>query len=327
MEGGLRRRPSGFELADDDGSTDGIPRSGSGMLVRTLSSVYLDATDEANPPGVAGNGKRWLTRLIVVSIGALMLGVTISTRLRSLTPDGTQLPLERALLELVVPSVGSILTWILAFSPIPTLLQDRHYDQLSVDPTPFPAYFTATFGWCIFAAVTADPWPFIGNMPPMLSFLFCTLSALRLCKNAATAERLELLTITGVVILVFMILLTLSPVIIESRATRTWLAGAIAPSLTFWQAMAPSIEAVSSIRNRDASLLSLPLSVAGMLCSSFWTIYGCAVQQPAIWVPNGTLFGLSGFNLVVKICVGSAPVKDVLLPGGRAIRSPSKFHT
>ena len=64
-----------------------------------------------------------------------------------------------------------------------------------------------------------------------------------------------------------------------------------------------------ALRIGDASLLSLPLSVAGMGCSSFWSMYGVAVGEPAIWVPNGALFLLSTFNLAVKCAVGSPHVR------------------
>ena len=112
-----------------------------------------------------------------------------------------------------------------------------------------------------------------------------------------------MLTLGGVVIIVLMVLLTLSAMVVEDPSTRRRLAGAIAPSLTCWQAMAPSFEAVSAIRRRDARLLSLPLSIAGMLCSSFWTAYGVAVLEPSIWLPNGMLLLLSAFNAGVKVVI------------------------
>lgn len=284
-------------------------RTGSGLLVRTLSEAMLDQRNAANPPGQAsGLGKRLAVRCSTAAAGVAMLCIVAWERSGKLTVSG-HLSVGDVLLKLVVPAVGSILTWVLAFSPIPTLLEDRHYDRLTVDPTPFPAYFIATFGWCIFAAVTADPWTFVGNFPPMLSFLFCTLSSFRLCKSQLMAERLEQLTMAGVVVLALMIMGTLSPVIIESGLIRLRVAGTIAPTLTCWQAMAPSFEAISAVRRRDASLLSLPLSLAGMLCSSFWTLYGAAISQRAIWLPNGTLFLLSSFNLAVKCCIGSPAAK------------------
>ena len=79
------------------------------------------------------------------------------------------------------------------------------------------------------------------------------------------------------------------------------------------QAISPSVEAVKAIRRRDASLLSMPLSVAGMTCSSFWAVYGLAVAETAIWFPNAALFLLSAFNLAVK-CVVGLPKNNQLHP-------------
>ena len=296
MEGSIRHRPSGFE--------DSLHRSGSGLLVRTLSNTFLEHSDEAVPSEARGFGKRLLARFGAAVLGMLMLGAAAWLSRWSWSNKDGQLPLNELILKLVVPAVGSLLTWFLALSPIPTLLQDRHFDRLTVDPTPFPAYFAATFGWCVFSAVAADQWPFVGNFPPMLSFLFCTLSSFRLCKSQPMAERLEQLTLAGFVVVVLMIMVTASSVVIESSQTRLRVAGVVAPSLTCWQALSPCFEAVAAIRKGDASLLSLPLSLAGLLCSCFWTVYGVAISQPAISLPNGTLFLLSAFNLGARGCVG-----------------------
>ena len=275
-----------------------------GVLVRTLSKVWLSPQDEVNLVSrseAASYGAMLIARTGALILGASILGLAVwhdyATRLSS--HDATTV-----ILKLAVPAIGSALCWMLAFSPLPTLLQDRHSHQLSVDPTPFPVFFTAAFGWCIFACVAGDPWPFIGNLPPMLSFFFCTCSALRLCRNQRMAEKLELLALIGITMIAMLVLLTLSPIVIRDADTRRRVIGTVAPLLTCWQAMAPSVEALSALRRRDATLLSLPLSVAGLACSSFWAVYGVAVAEPSIWVPNGMLCVLSGFNVCVKCTIG-----------------------
>lgn len=311
MEGSFRRRPSEANIRqqglDRTLSAEYLELPGGeaanvhGVLVRTISKVMLDPNEASIAGGYASWGGAVAARASSVLFGVLLLGLAVWRR--SLLWAPAEFTSENVVLKLLVPAVGSGLCWLLAFSPLPTLLQDRFHNQLSVDPTPFPVYFTAAFGWCIFAIVSNDPWPFIGNLPPLLSFFFCTTSALRLCRNQRMAERLEVLTLGGVVIIVLMILLTLSAMVVEDPATRRSVAGTIAPSLTCWQAMAPSIEAVSAIRRRDARLLSLPLSIAGMMCSLFWTIYGVSVEEPSIYLPNGMLLLLSAFNAGVKLVI------------------------
>jgi hypothetical protein len=320
MEGGFRRRPSQSDITAQnlsrEHSAEYLQLSGAeekhehGVLVRTLSRVMLDPNEAAQnlsriPSNVDVNTRTSFgtlcARAAAVSLGCVLLA--LAAWRSYLRPEFVAASPRDVLFKVAAPAVGSGLCWLLAFSPLPTLLRDRHHRELSVDPTPFPVFFTAHIGWCLFACVTNDPWPFIGNLPPCLSFFFCTTSALRLCESQRMAERLELLLFSAIVIVIVYVVFTLTPMVVDDVDTRRRIARTVSPLLTCWQATAPSIEALSAIRRRDARLLSKPLSIAGMACSSFWVLYGVAVVELSIWLPNAMLMLLSAFNLTVKVAV------------------------
>jgi hypothetical protein len=115
---------------------------------------------------------------------------------------------------------------------------------------------------------------------------------------------MELLTMTGVAALLVMLTFTAGDLFILDPARRFAIASGICIVLTVALFASPCLEALSAIRTRDASALCLPLITAGLVCSSFWTIYGFTFGIIAIWAPNGAGAALSAFSICVKLCVG-----------------------
>jgi len=210
-------------------------------------------------------------------------------------------------LTTVVPAVGSVLGCILGFAAVPQMLQDRKDGRLSKDPVPYPVAFITCFSWCLYGATIRDPWPLVGNILPVLSTAFCTVTALGYCRDPKMAARAEKLMISGIAILLGLILFSVSNVVFDDLAVRGEIAGFVCTGLCIMQFSSPCVAAITAVRKWDASKLSLPLAVADTLCAFFWTVYGTTAGLHAMWVPNSIGFVLSFSVCLVKICIGRHP--------------------
>lgn len=206
--------------------------------------------------------------------------------------------------SVVMPTAGSILGFFLGFAAVPTMMNDRKVGKLSVDPVPYPVAFTTCFAWCFYGTVIGDPWPFVGNILPVLGNAFCVITALRLCDDPRTAAMTEWITIGGILLLLVLLLVCVSDFVIKDHTLRGAILGNTCICLCIVQFSSPCIEALRAVRTGDARKISLPLAVTGSLCSFFWSVYGLTAGLSAIWIPNVAGFALAGTVCIVKLCVG-----------------------
>jgi len=232
-----------------------------------------------------------------------------------------------------IPMVGSLLACVLGFAAVPQMLQDRKNGRLSKDPVPYPVAFITCFSWCLYGATIRDPWPLVGNILPVMSTGFCTVTAIGYCRDPIMQARAEKLTISGIAILLGVILFSVSSVVFDDLAVRGEIAGLVCTILCILQFSSPCVAAVVAVRTRDASKLSLPLASADTLCSFFWTLYGFTAGLPAMWLPNSIGFVLSSSVCLVKVCIGRLPhaktleglpedPREVLLDAAKCIDIP-----
>ena len=127
--------------------------------------------------------------------------------------------------SVVMPTAGSILGFFLGFAAVPTMMNDRKVGKLSVDPVPYPVAFTTCFAWCFYGTVIGDPWPFVGNILPVLGNAFCVITALRLCDDPRTAAMTEWITIGGILLLLVLLLVCVSDFVIKDHTRRGTILG------------------------------------------------------------------------------------------------------
>ena len=171
-----------------------------------------------------------------------------------------------------MPACGSLLAWGIGLSSLPGLLQDRANQRLTIDPVSFPLIAVAGLAWCAFGICISDPWPVIANVPSVVSGTFGTCTALRYCGDPVTSQRVELLMVLGIGLFTGMLILTISPLVLDNPAMQQSIAGYICILLCLLQFSLPCVAAVQALKEKDGSLINGPLSVAGMLLNSCDTV-------------------------------------------------------
>jgi hypothetical protein len=72
----------------------------------------------------------------------------------------------------------------------------------------------------------------------------------------------------------------------------------------------PCWEAAMALKSRNASQLSLPLATGGFLNGCIWGLYGLALGNTSISLPNGLGATLSVFNIIVKLYIRCGASKE-----------------
>merc|ERR1712166_829662 len=103
-----------------------------------------------------------------------------------------------------------------------------------------------------------------------------------------------------------MLILTISPLVLDNPAMQQSIAGYICILLCLLQYSLPCVAAVQALKANDGSAINGPLGVAGALCGCFWTIYGFMQGVVAIWAPNIAACLLSVLLFSIKLYIGSA---------------------
>jgi len=215
----------------------------------------------------------------------------------------------------IVPCCGLILGYILAVSPTWSLLLDRKRGVLRSDPLPYPFALTSFTEAALYGVCLDDKWLIMSNAPMVPVCFFNVLTALRLETDPRAVLKVEVATLFGSLIVVNLLVLCTSGAFIGEAKFRIAIAGNTLMFTIFCQFASPCIAAVRAIQSRDTSAISFPLSIASIVCSGFWVMYGLANGLLQLWCPNLVAMLLSAFTIVVKIYLGScsrAPIAVIL---------------
>jgi hypothetical protein len=124
---------------------------------------------------------------------------------------------------------------------------------------------------------------------------------------------------TGVLVFVAL----LAGLVIPSPAAAESFVGGCATAAALLYYAAPLSSAWEVVRSRSAASLSLPLCLASLTNAALWSVYGAAVRDPAILVPNvpGIACGLLQLALIARFGARLAPAgaaKDAAAAAGTA---------
>eukprot|EP01060_Flectonema_neradi_P008836 TRINITY_DN1631_c5_g1_i1.p1 TRINITY_DN1631_c5_g1~~TRINITY_DN1631_c5_g1_i1.p1 ORF type:complete len:252 (+),score=24.97 TRINITY_DN1631_c5_g1_i1:45-758(+) len=103
----------------------------------------------------------------------------------------------------------------------------------------------------------------------------------------------------SVVFIVLFLLLTLP----ATDAQTVSLVGIFGASVIVFMFSGPLVTLSHVIRTKDASSITLPYALAGLVCCSLWALYGyLVVQEGAVWIPNalGIIPCLSQLLLLIR---------------------------
>ena len=150
--------------------------------------------------------------------------------------------------------------------------------------------------WLIYGLLVSNPYIVLSNAPGLLCGLFMVLSGASI-GNAAQRKLLERLVLgmsfglicSGGVI-------SFGGLTAEGAAT---LAVTVANVFTFAFYAAPLAGLSQVLKARSSASMVLPMIVASWLNAALWTVYGLAISNLGVWLPNSFGVFLATLQLAI----------------------------
>lgn len=168
-----------------------------------------------------------------------------------------------------------------------------------LNPLPFPAIAANCAGWIAYSYVTSDVlvlWP---NAAGFLLGMFYTMSAYGLADTKTRDRQIAIMLLFSAVIIVVGSVGTLGHMSQHGLKTL-WGFTSNAILLIFYAS--PLSTVLEVVRSRSSATLNLPLSVMNVINGTLWLVYGLAISDLFIAVPNGVGAAL-GIVYCALLCV------------------------
>ncbi|GLI67168.1 hypothetical protein VaNZ11_011381 [Volvox africanus] len=204
--------------------------------------------------------------------------------------------------ETVVPIFGNILATAMLLSPFPAVLRLRQTGKLGdVNPLPYPMTCINGAGWIAYGYATANPYIFPANITGFLAGMFFTTTAFS-CATRKLQDMIAALLIAGSGYFIMLGLISCFGLSQES-SQRMWGTSAVVILMCYY--VVPLSTMVAIVRTRNAASIYLPLAATAIANGTMWTIYGFAVKDINLWLPN--LFGaiIGTLQLVLRLLYGA----------------------
>ncbi|GFR50426.1 hypothetical protein Agub_g12645 [Astrephomene gubernaculifera] len=214
--------------------------------------------------------------------------------------------------ETVVPIFGNILATAMLLSPVPAVLRLRRTGKLGdINPLPYPMTSVNCAGWIAYGFATANPYIFPANVAGFLAGLFFSLTAFP-CSNQKLQDRITaiLVTASGYFILLGLIAcfgLT------DKETLRMWGTSAVAILALYY--LVPLSTLVAIVRSRNAASIYPPLAATAIANGTMWAVYGLAIRDINLWLPNSFGAILGAVQLLLRFKYGAKPAPAAAVAG------------
>jgi len=210
---------------------------------------------------------------------------------------------ETIITKFICPSLGVIMANATFFAPIASLKEALQRGSLG-DLNPLPwAFMTGNcVGWVIYSFMRKDLFLFIANAPGVFVSAYLNIGAAKIQYNANQNNTIDLtheisddvfkpcctkqeITLFAVM-LVWIIALAATFFIPLSQSEREFIVGIVVNVNLVVFFGAPLSTIVRVVNDRDSSSIHCASMLMCNLNCVFWSVYGLAVLDPIIYVPN-----------------------------------------
>jgi solute carrier family 50 (sugar transporter) len=209
--------------------------------------------------------------------------------------------------EILCPLLGLIINNIMWFSPMRAVLDVRKSKQLG-DFNPIPFAFTVLncTGWIIYGLMLNDQFIFWSNVPGLVTGLWYCLNTMAIlyyqtkpgedfCKPYQYMEGMLLFSCAF-----WSIISVIAVAVFKSNPDgMNNVIGISCMVFTISYYGAPLSTMVQVIKTQDSSSLFAPLILANMSGSTLWTVYGFAIDNLNVYLPNVLGASLSALQLIL----------------------------
>lgn len=203
-------------------------------------------------------------------------------------------------LEIVVPSIATVLTNALFLSPIPEAIRVQETKSLGFfNPIPYPFMIFNCLSWILYGLTFDSPstslFIFFGNFSGVVTGVYCSLVCLPLA-----APDLQLYIQISIVILTLAFFPLIYFLVFFLSGPSIHLAfGCVSIIAAFVFFASPLSTLREIIQSKSAKSIYWPLTLTSGVSTLLWTIYGIVLQDWLIITPNGFATILSGVQLIL----------------------------
>lgn len=214
----------------------------------------------------------------------------------------------------VVPTCGNLLALVMLLSPFPAVLRIRRTGDLGdMNPLPYPMTCINSVAWVAYGMAGRNPYVFPANCAGFVSGLFFTLTAYPLAKRKSQDQMMGLLLLAAAHFLVMGLVSCYGTYGSTKGTEKLWGMNAVVILMLYY--FIPLSTMVNIVRSRNAASIYPPLAVTAIANGTMWTVYGLAVADINLWLPNmfGAVIGVVQLGLRFKY--GARPTGALPLNG------------
>lgn len=221
------------------------------------------------------------------------------------------MPDNGIVLDYVVPIIGTILTNFLFISPLPTVLRIDSTQILGeLNPLPYPLMIFNCAGWIIYGLSFGSPtvyYMFMANLSGLIGGIYYALVTYPLASRLVQVRMrflfivLPFFEISAAYFLAFALRGNQD----SMKTALGWVA--ISISVIFFASPLSTIFQV--LRTKSGASIHIPLAITAGISTFLWTVYGIALADWFLIVPNGlaTIFSTIQLVLVFIFRKASSP--------------------
>ncbi|KAG2442223.1 hypothetical protein HYH02_009707 [Chlamydomonas schloesseri] len=206
--------------------------------------------------------------------------------------------------EHVVPTFGNILACAMLVSPFPAVLRLRAAGKLGdTNPLPYPMTVVNAAGWVAYGFTIANAYVIPANAVGFLAGVFFTFTAYG-CAPKQVQDRIAAIMVAASAHIIMLGLIGCFALSREAAA-RMWGTSAVVILMIYY--FVPLSTMVHIVRTRNAASIYPPLAATAIANGLMWSVYGFAVMDINLWLPNvfGSIIGV--VQLLLRLMYGAKP--------------------
>eukprot|EP00591_Stephanopyxis_turris_P007379 CAMPEP_0195507818 /NCGR_PEP_ID=MMETSP0794_2-20130614/1185_1 /TAXON_ID=515487 /ORGANISM="Stephanopyxis turris, Strain CCMP 815" /LENGTH=288 /DNA_ID=CAMNT_0040634619 /DNA_START=35 /DNA_END=901 /DNA_ORIENTATION=+ len=212
----------------------------------------------------------------------------------SLSPEALRIA------ETIAPKIGVLTSTALYFAPAAAVLSAIRADDIGdLNPFPLAIMSVVSICWLAYGLSVRDPYVALSNLPGCVGSVGYVVGILPLLRGTSALRTTQGVVLAGAgVILSLWTYLGLSG---ASAARISSSLGLFASALFIVLSGSPLTTIKTVVSSKDSGSILGPLTVAQVINTALWSMYGLAVKDRFVWGPNVVGFGLGLAQLTLKI--------------------------
>lgn len=200
--------------------------------------------------------------------------------------------------EKVAPTMGTAIANGMFLAGLPAVQAARASQALGeLNPVPFAMVLANCMAWVSYGCIIQNPYCYWSNAPGLLLGLYMVMTGMQL-GSAEVRKSMERLVVSLATVLV--LAGHASALVLQTQEQRRLLFGYVANGLLLLYYASPLTTMSKVIKDKSSASLNWPVSFMNVMNGSLWLVYGVAIKDLFISVPNtiGAILGLIQLALV-----------------------------